>query len=99
MLLEESLDIMKDILLRTNITDIEIREASESLYGEIDPKTEEVIEKTLREEYDLVIKEDDLSHSEIQELHQILEPFPHIEMRLRYGHIEIFSTKKEEEVK
>lgn len=77
-------------ILDIGIMNLEIREATDPVYGEIDPKTEEVIEESLRKEYDLLIKEE-LCHREIQQIDELLSSHSNVEMRLRDGELEIFS--------
>lgn len=92
MLLQELLKIADKILSVTMLSHLEIVEAKEPCFGEIDPKTDELIEESLRAEYDLIVSENEnVSHQELLEIHEILEPYPHIEMRLHDGKLEIFS--------
>jgi len=95
MILKETLAILKDILEKTDVTNIEIRDAIDPVHVEYDEETLELKEdKDFPQEYDLVLNAD-LSHQEIQAIDEILTSYSNIEMRLREGNMEIFETWEE----
>ena len=91
MLKEEVLEILPKLFGKIGFEKISIVEAKDSVYGEWDEKKQELIEGTLRDEYDLVIEATDFSHRELMDLSEILEAYPHIEMGVRDGNLAIFS--------
>jgi hypothetical protein len=92
MLKEEVLEILPKLFKEINFEKLIIQEATDSVYGDYDPKTEEVIEESLRDEYDIIIEDSEVSHVEILSIDKILSRYPHIEMRLRNGNFEIVSV-------
>lgn len=92
MLLKETLEILKRILEKTDITNVEIRDALNLIHVEYDKETLEPKEdQDFPQEYDLVLKAD-LCHAEIQTIDELLADHSNIEMRLRDGNIEIFEA-------
>lgn len=97
MLLKDMLAILQRILEKTDVTNVEVKDALNLVHVEVDDKTSEPVEdKKFPQEFDLILK-NGLSHAEIQVLDEILADYFNLEMRLRDGNIEIFETFNEEE--
>ena len=97
MLLDTMLTLLRRIYEKTDVFNVEIRDALDPVHIEFDEETLEPVEdKEFPNEYDLVLKAD-LCHAEIQTINELLADYDNVEMRLRDGNIEIFERFPEEE--
>lgn len=90
MKLDLTLKILRDILEKTDITNVDVTDALDPIHVEIDEETLEPKEdQEIVLEYDLTLKAD-LSHADIQAIDEFLANYSNVEMRLRDGNMEIF---------
>ena len=96
MLVDATLKILKDVLMRTDITHVELTDALNPVYIEYDDELEVKEDQEYPDEYDIILHGNH-NHATIQEIDEILSVFDYVEMRFRNGKLEIFQTDREKE--